>query len=482
MNEGTKQLLEIEKMLDGAMHIGEKNDPASTTTSVAPLHGPRQSGTGVDSTTQFGIFSQSGARPEVYSTLVRPKSWLNTVPMRRSDFTNELIDFMTGQTAGGTTNAAGWTGNPPEVGLWKTARQAYIWGNYYVKTKLVALPLIAQRRDRGDVYRQIMNMGAGENPLVPDVLVDGRLDTGSVLAYELMRIIIDLERTMEVEGILGTSGDNSRTGWWADFRGLDSIVATGKADSVTNLAVPALDSTVNTFGANISNASADTDALGRTVVTAIDDLYYAIQDNARRMGFGDGEIVAIMRPELYRALVQIWMENYATMNLGGSTSTPIFNEGLALIGMRQDITRRRILPLGEGDLRVEFSDGIALERADDSPQILTSDLFMYQRTGAGRDLLTMEYFPMDNSAIAEFASFFGSEVVRVINNGMYIIGFRSTGLGIELHVGAKFRLIPDATFLMARLDDITFNYNANTRTADPALTYLYRNGGVTYRS
>ena len=96
-------------------------------------------------------------------------------------------------------------------------------------------------------------------------------------------------------------------------------------------------------------------------------------------------------------------------------------------------------------------------------------------------LTRLEYFPMDNSDTREFASFVGDDIT-VLNNGLFIAGYRSTGLCKEYHFAAKMRLILETPFLAGRVDDIRYTFRAPIRNADPADTYFYADGGRTFRS
>jgi len=87
---------------------------------------------------------------------------------------------------------------------------------------------------------------------------------------------------------------------------------------------------------------------------------------------------------------------------------------------------------------------------------------------------------MSNGYISEFANSFGLDDVAVMNNGLFLVGKRSTGLCIEYHVQARMRLILDAPFLSGRVDDVIYTLIDPIRDAMPG-TSFYANGGVTRR-
>ena len=65
---------------------------------------------------------------------------------------------------------------------------------------------------------------------------------------------------------------------------------------------------------------------------------------------------------------------------------------------------------------------------------------------------------------------------------MYLFTKREAGGCVEFELSMKMRVFLETPFLAARWDDISFSYSAQTRVADPGTTFLYKNGGATYRS
>src|SRR5574342_521656 len=164
----------------GVLDIVQKHDPASTTLDATPLHGPWPG-----STTQFGPFSQPGVRPERLSTLVRARSLAQLLTPRPSDLNTEILQVMTGQTAGAGSNATTFCGDPPTPGQLKVCAQTYGWGKFYMKTRLNAVPEIGQRRNRADVAGTILNAGPSDFPFMPSILKDPNFDTRSHLGEAL---------------------------------------------------------------------------------------------------------------------------------------------------------------------------------------------------------------------------------------------------------------------------------------------------------
>lgn len=459
----------------GVLSIGQKNDPASTTLTAQTLNGPFPG-----NANQYGIFSGAGVRPERFSALNRPDSLARTViglgGMNPSRYVNEMLEIMTGQTAGGTTNATGFCGNPPTVGDLKVMRRVFTWGSYYVKTNLDAAPLIGQLRDRADVPGMILNAGPAANPLVPDMMY--RLtDSQSHLQTELFKLGVDMERNLELVMVQGTAGtDNNRTGWFAEFAGLDSQITTGITDSVTGLAAPRVDSTVISYNADITGTNAD--GSGRNFYETVRDLYRGKVIDAERLGFSGVVWAFVMRREQFERATEVIACQQDIYNCTGTQYSEVNRDGRAIQERRIEMLNGSYLMLDGMRVPVVFSEGVDLEGIANNTY--RSDIYLVPLNWNGLPLLRLEYFPMNNPYAQEFANFNGMKV-SYLNNGLYIVGSRSTALCMEYHFAARMRLILEIPYLAGRIDNVEFSYYLDTHTAHPGQS-LYANGGVTYRS
>lgn len=93
----------------------------------------------------------------------------------------------------------------------------------------------------------------------------------------------------------------------------------------------------------------------------------------------------------------------------------------------------------------------------------------------------MEYYPMDNQYTTEYMNNFGLQTVGTLNNGLFLVGKRDTGLCLEWHFQARMRLILEVPFLAARIDDVQYSFYEPIREAIPGSS-RFVNGGVSYRS
>lgn len=463
-----------------AMVVAEtqKNTPASTTLTAPALHGPFQG-----NAAQYGIFAGPGVRPEMFTTLVRPRSFARALGApQRSRFTEEKLEVMTGVTASDCTNATGFCGDPPTVGQGKVCEQIYKFGEWYVKTNLNAVPQVGQFRNRADVPRDILNRPPSENPLIPDVMF-AMNNTDDQLAYELWLIGVDHERQMEkvlVNGDITQGSADTECGYIKEFNGLDGQIKTGYVDASTQFACPAMDSAIITFNADVGGTIGGGD--GRNIVQAGTDMYFGLRSRASKMGMDEVQWGILMREEHFRSLVENWACTYATYrcntNAGGQTFT--LNEDTARTNeLRLQMMNGQYLLHDNIPVPVIFSEGITREGL--GYQQFKSDMYYVPFTWRGTQLTRLEFFPMDNPNAARIGNFDGFGV-DYLNNGMYVVGNRNTGLCVEYHVASKMRLILETPWLAGRIDDVQYTFQAPIRQSDPADTHYYADGGTTYRS
>jgi len=454
----------------GVLSVGAKNDPASTTATGNPLHGTNQAGLG----NVYGTLSAPGVRPEMWSALPRVKSFLKLASLEASSVDNERIEVLTGQTADSGTNAAGFCGNPPSVGNLKVAQQLYTWGDYYVRSELNALAQTGSLKDRADQSRRILNSGRVENPFIPDLAL--RLtDTQSALQHEFYKLGVSMERQTELVAVRGTAGTKNSTypGWFTQFAGLDGQIATGKTDVLTGVTAPALDSSVLTFNANISGDGAN----GYNIVENITALVRGLQNKAESLGI-DARHAIVMRPDAFFAVVDTWACAYATYMCDGSSTSPNNRDGMVIQDLRNAMLNGRYLLVSGQQIPVIFSQGILQENTANNTY--KSDVYVVAYEADGLPLLRLQYFDMGNAYISEFANAFGLSDVAVLNNGLFLVGKRTTAMCVEYHVQSRMRLILDAPFLSGRVDDIIYTLIDPLTEAFPGVSG-YVNGGITRR-
>jgi len=467
-----------EKQLESLMRLGAlkidgltlKNTPASTSLAgTQTLHGPNAGGT---STTQGGLFADGRVRPERFSALPQPRSFVDQLDVVGSQVANEVVEILTGQQADQGNDATGFCGDPPMAGLLKVMRVTRTYGDWYMKTQLNAVPTMGQRLNYADTPAVILN-AASASRLMPAELQT--LDTDDPLAYELYKLATSFRRSAERVLWQGVAGQNATQGdgWFNEPEGFAAMVKTGYADSVTGQLAPAADSIVT----NWNSADIGATVGGLSIVEAIHDLYYAATDRASQVGM-QPEFAFVMRQELFRRLTDVYACSYALTRCGdGSAGSPVNRDGVAVQQLRAEMASGRYLLVDGVPVPVIVSEGLPLARLQVG--VLRSDLFLMPLRDAGRPLTYLQYAQLDSAEALTYARFV-SEKVAFLNGGMYVLGERSTGLCFEYLMAARMRPMLETPFLAGRIDNVHFSYTAATRVADPGVTYLYADGGRTY--
>lgn len=456
----------------GALNFNQKNDPSSST----PTQSQVLQGQSYTNPAQYGLFSYPGVRPDRFSALQRPRSMASILRPQKSDLINEIVEIMTGQTAGTANNQTDWCAPGALAGVLKTCQQVYTFGNFKMNTRITPIQEVGLLRNRADVPADILNRPPSENPFLPDRMYQ-LTNTRDQLQYQLYTLGVQVERSFETELWRGVSGTNtSIIGWWKDFAGLDSLVKTGHAD-IYGTPCPAADSIVVSWNADVGAT-----VNGSNIVQSMSDQYYAVRDTARQVGLDGVEFAFVMRVEQFRALTEVWSCQYLTYRCQSSNAgQPIVITGEETNRLRLEMQGGQYLLIDGVPVPVIFSDGIQLEQlGGGTPKVLRSDAYLLPISWNGRPLVRVEYHDMGNVYAREFANAIYPSA-EFLNNGMYMLGKREAGGCIEFEVSMKMRAYLEVPFLAARWDDISYSYGAQTRVADPAVTFLHKNGGVTYR-
>lgn len=458
----------VDEVAELAKALGISDRALASAEKADPLHGLNY-----NSTTTYGAFTYPGVRPQMFSTLVRPMSLARVIPIQPAVVQEELLEVNTGATAASGTNAETWCDAPPQTGALKTCQQIYKWGKYHIKSGINVLPQIGSTKNRADVPREILNAGPSQNPLIPEIMFNMR-DTRSQLAYELYLVGVTLERSMEKVLFLGnnaTAYTATQTGWTAEFDGLDQRIKTGYTDAVSSVACPAMDSIVISYSTTLAG----------TIVTNLNDLYWGVYQRAVSMGMEGTQWAFVMRPELFRALVDVVSDQYSTVRVTGAQYEEA-NRDSEAIAARADamLQGQYLLVLGQV-IPVILSHGPELTTTANNTY--RSDIYMVPLSWQGVPLLRMEYFDLSNGYLAEFDGFVSSNV-RPINNGMFLAGRvedSDSPYCPRFHFAALMRMFLETPWLAGRIDDISFTYTAQSRNPYQAES-LYADGGITVRT
>lgn len=459
----------------GLLNIGEKHDTSSSTPNAQSYNGPFPG-----STSQYGVFSAAGVRPGMFNATARVQGISSIIPLVRSEYLNEIIEIMTGVTSGSGSNSTSACAVGPKAGDLKVMQQSYSFGIIHMSTRIDDITQVGMKKNRADIPREIYNQAMQTNPWLPQIPgIDGPGVFPTRLRGSMYTLGIELERNLAPVQFVGSAGTENNTylGIARQWAGLDNLIKTGYTDSVSGYAAPAADSTVETFAAALST----TDSVGRTIVEALTDLWFALQNKASHLKLDNVEWALVMRPDLFKALTEVWA-NAMTLyrNLSTQAGQPINRDSTAIYNARVDMFNNKYLIIEGQRVPVVVDDSIARQTLGNN--YYQSDVYMVALSWAGQPLLRADYFPMDNAEATEFANFAGlsNSETTTVNNGLYRVFKRVTGGCYEFDFFSRVRLVLDAPFLSGRIDDL--RYNSYFKATEPIPGYSYfRNGGISYR-
>jgi hypothetical protein len=467
----------FQKMIDiGLIGSGAKHDTSSTTPTAQPMHGVYP-----NNSAQYGPFTSVGARPGMFNATPRVRSIGQYIPLKKSVYRQEIIDVMTGVLAGTGNNVTTACAIGPKQGALKTCRQVYTFGSIHMSTQIVDITKVGQYLNRADVPREIWNNASFNNPWLPQFEgIMGLTGTASQFRANMFAFGVNLEWNVSPVHFKGVAGleDNTYRGVPRQWAGLDAMYKTGYTDP-TGAVCSALDSDVVSFNAAITGD----DALGRSIVEAITDTIFGRKEKARALGMGSVTWALVMRPDAFRALTEIWACTYNTYRCAVPTADgySLNIDAAGINAFRDDMFQNEYLLVDGERVPVILDDTISREVLGNN--FYKSDIYLSPLNWQGQDLLYAEYFDQENPQAMEYANAFGFSGSNTItlNDGMYRVFRYETGGCREFDFWSEVRIIQDAPFLAARLDDI--QYRSYYKQTDPIPgSSFYADGGVSYRT
>ena len=477
VREKSYTMSELQGMAEVLGSYQTKHTPASVVLGGHQLHGETQNDLFA------GTFTSPGVRPDMFSTLQRATSFLDVVPMVKSEYTNDLIEILTGALQETGSNAGGWCSDPPTIATpLKVCQHRYLFGKYYGKTQLEAIPEIGKLKDRADNPRTILNASPEKRRFIPDIayrLPNG--DTRSQLQASMYEFGIGVQRRWAVTAITGSTAVGigaTELGFIREFDGLEQLITTGYTDYPTSIACPAADSQVTDWG----GADIAATVSGDRIFNHLTDMSFVANDLAASVGMGGFSGVYVMRPTLFRRLTEQIACNYMTARCNLTTHSDQRTDTRDVTELRLAMQQGRYLPDENGNpVPVVFDHGIPETRP--STGRLMSDMFFVPLTWEANNLTELAHYPMDNQYSMEWATAFeNAHGYETLNNGFWGVGSEATAFCLEWHFASQARLLLRTPFLAYRIDNIAYDTVANVHSPMPAETFQHYDGGVSRRT
>lgn len=460
------------------MQTAYKNDASTSTPNAGQFHGINPNGT-------YGLFTTPGVNPRMFQTIVQARGDLHRlIPMQKTIFLQVRREIVTGITdSTGQTPSTGFCAVPPTPGDPKICRFDQEFGEIHAKTKTNLLTNVGSRYNLSDVDREII-INEDIDPFVPDPVKAARTNQNSQLYHDLLTLGHDIRLQVGRVDFRGTQGASSSAYpfFQRQYAGLDSLVKTGYVDVVTGQACGALDSRIETFGANITTTAAD----GRTIVDYVTDMWTGITLDLESMGYDMNNTMfgLVLNKRMWRPLTRQWVCAYFT------TGCTVRDADGQRVVVNAEMQRRiqdemyngRYLMLDGIQMPVFLVDGDT-QTFDPNTGIYTSSIYILPIRVNGIPTLYYEFFDMGNTELMQKLDAVGdgSSFSSVYNGGLYLVHRMQTAACLEFWFQAKVRLLLDAPFAAGRIDSVSYADTTRQRDAYPSTSY-YFNGGVTQRA
>lgn len=357
--------------------------PSGFTLTTNFMHGPS------------GIFGTAGAEQDVFATRVKPRGLLSVLPAVGTVDTNPITYYLTGFTDESGDEPSTVCAECVKAGNMKSCRQGTTFGLICRETDELNISEVGRRVNRGEMT----DLRLVNDPLLNDsslwVPTSVPKSTQQVLNREVLARWLTLGVAFEnkLAGLVwtGNPANNVGTGY-AEYLGLESLVATGHTDVIDQTSCPSLDSDIK----DMNYLSVENDA--QTIFHYMEMVYRYVRHNAETMGFMPVEWAWVMKDSLFRKLADYWPCIYASARCNATDNDVNNNvDGLRMKMMSDEMYTGRYLQIDGIRIPVILDDAIPYEHNGTNGDLpsgtFASDVYLLPFTvRGGQQVLYMEYF------------------------------------------------------------------------------------------
>lgn len=470
----TRQTQLMERLLSGQAapvvkgnyftgYIHKHTLPGTTPTAVE-LHG------------RNGLFSTPGLEREVVTAHIRPEGIGSILPKLASTDENPRFASLTGFSDVTGSEPTEACADAP-VGYIKGCNLTAKFGLIRRDTNVVELDKVMLRVNRGD-FTDLQLVGAvlGETGLVPSNVTQDQI-LNIVTKAEMVTAGVNAERKLAKDLWQGTVAAGT-------FPGLDVQIATGQVDADQNVACPALDSYVDSFGYSIIGTSGAPDIVRRLQLMEYDLTY-----RARKMGLDPVKWVIAMTAGLWRDLTEIWpyahsLQSVALNMLAGNSR--LLLDGKEAVTDRDAMRANRMISINGNSYQVVIDDGIFEHNSTNNANLaagnFASSIYMIPLTITGSFPVTYIQY-LDYRAWGQdlsLISAMGGPQPIWTDNGMFSWTITWNKWCFFLSLKSEPRVVLRTPQLAGRLDHVGYA-SPHLRSFDPQSVY-WADGGVSIRN
>lgn len=474
---------------------GYKNNP----TTVAPV-GPYMHGPG-------GLFSTPGMSPAMFSAMVQPlPGMITALPVNDAGlsfsampkgyegyggFDAPFITSVTGITDGDddwSDQPDNTCDDPPTGGNLKTCIQSYTFGRFSKQLPQIDATRVGRLNNWGEygAYQLENPRNPIDNPLQPEeTLYRAGNWINNELATRMVTAGVGFQRMLAPLVYSGTPANNTAGGGSRQFLGFNGIYTTGRVDVLSQVACPAMDSYLVNFGADVN----DTNLQGLYLYQVLESTHYHQDQLAIDSGLGPVGWQISMDRNLFRLLTQIipiqqYVRVISTMNTinGTDTGGRLNISGEQASALRNDMFEGRWLPLNGVRIPVTLEDPTVIGTTyTAATNTSVGKVFLHPMTVLGGIPVTYwQFFRFTNRQYAELADF-AKGVLWTSDSGKFAWTFDHKNWCLTFKWLTEPRVISHTPQLGAVISNISFTPEAYVRSAYPANSSFYQNGGNIYR-
>lgn len=444
-----------QQIADAMAQVAENLNKAAAVPNATRLHG------------NGGLLSGQGIERDVLTAMIRPQGIGSVLPLIPSVYENPSFATILGIQEDSSERPTEPCADAP-AGYLKGAELTAAFGLVRKDTRTIDIYKTMLQKNRGDMTDLILRGRLlGDSNLAP-----GGLDESGAIEImtksEMVNAGVRAERTLSVDLWRGT-------GTAPQFRGLDTLIATGLADWRTGALAPALDSDVKDFGSDLIDGN------GRDIVEYLSAMEFYLRSNAANMGLDPVNWVVVMRPELWFELSAVWPCRYLSTKCSNNAGTNIsvINDNVN-VGMRDAMRNGMYIDINGNRYAVITDTGILESTVDGSGEYTSSLYFLPLTINQSFPVTYREYLDY-RAAGPDLALLRGTQSFWT-DTGIY--GWSITdekGWCYQLHLRTEQRIILRTPQLAGKIQNIKYAPLQHIRTPYPGDTY-FKDGGVSMRS
>jgi hypothetical protein len=451
--------------------------PSSTPTTIWG-HGPA------------GLFSTPGMSRQLFSAMMLPmrglQSRLRAIPTNE---TNPVFGIITGVTASTGDEPEGVCDDPPVAGTMKLCNHSFPLGRYSRMTRVFNIDRAGEQVNRGEfndfqVFGNQPGAGMGGGPsMVPSMpgMANAQSAAQNEAAKSLFELAVSWSRDFASQIYTGNTTNNTGSGGYKEFFGLDALINTGYRDIETGNLCAAADSIVESF----SNVDIQTNPA--LFVRTITSIMRRLKHLSRHANLDPVKWCISMPFSMFYEATEVWPITYSTYRAQGNvpTGSTLFvgadNEMKMREDMRGDIynyTGQYLLIDGE-KVPVIIDDSIG--ETQNAGASFTGSIYFVPETVLGGEPVTyLEYFNFDSPGGAlDMARVYSADDMFYTSDGGRFLWHKKppTNFCVQLLSVIRPRLLMLTPYLAARLTDVNYTPLEQVRSWDPSNTSYFKDGG-----